>query len=337
MSLGRAQVRLRRAWTAARAAIGRPAVRAAVRNAPPGLFHVVVPPRVLDTYDETVHGIVETLFHLGRRAVVHCVARMESVGPLRPCDRVLVFGAHRFEPWRPPPGVLLIGVNVEHYPPGWRPDGASASHMEKTQRFLAACDLRLESNECLFERSAEIGWPAAGVLPFAATSRFVLPPLPAEAPLHDVAFLGRISTLRRRVALAELAGQFRLAPTHVAWGRRRVEFLRSAAIQLNLHQGDEPVLEGHRFALAFGASAFLLSEPLPPNAPFIAGVHFVEAPLADWPDVIRHWLARPEERRAIAEAGARHFRARYTLATALERLLPVLDGAAERGISAVAE
>jgi len=336
MSLGRAGTRLRRAWVAARAAIGRPAVRAAVRSAPPGLFHVVVPPRVLDTYEETVDGIVETLGQLGRQAVVHCVARMESVGPLRPCDRVLVFGAHRYEPWRPPPGVLLIGVNVEQYPPGWRPDAASASHMEKTQRFLAACDVRLESNECLFERSIEFGRPAAGVLPFAATPRFVLPQIPSATPPWEIAFLGRVGSGRRRAALADLARQFRLLPSHVAWGRRRAEFLRSAAMQLNLHQGDQPALEGHRFALAFGAGAFLLSEPIPPSAPFVAGVHFVEAPLAEWPDVIRHWLSRPEERRAIAEAGARHFRARYTLATALERLLPVLDGASERGLAAVA-
>ena len=59
-------------------------------------------------------------------------------------------------------------------------------------------------------------------------------------------------------------------------------------------------------------------EPLPQSAPFKAGVHYASAPLAEWPDAIRHWLARPEERRAI------------------ERLLPALDAAATLGASAMA-
>ena len=322
----------RRSWLRLRALARRPAVLAAARRAAPGLFHVVVPPRVLDTYEETAEGIADALRALGREAVVQCVDRLEQVRPLRPRDRVLVYGVHRFEPWRPPAGVMLIGVNVEQYPEDWSPSGSSgagggaaAVHMAKCDRFLAGCDLLLECNECLLAESTRRGRPAAGVLPFGWTPRLDAGLPPRSDPLFDVAFLGRPGEGRRREALDRLAREFRLAPSTVAWGRARGEFLRRASIQLNLHQGEQPVLEGHRFALCLANGAFVLSEPLPPGAPFRAGVHHAEAPLAAFPAAIREWLARPDDRRRIAQEGRRFFREEYTLERALARLLPVLD------------
>jgi hypothetical protein len=321
----RVRVKWRRNWLKARAWLGRPAVLAAARRSAPGLYHVVVPPRVLDTYEETVHGIADALRAHSRDAVVHCVDRMEQVAPLRAGDRVLVFGAHRYAPWRPPPGVLLIGVNVEQYPAGWTPGGSGGEHMAKTDRFLAGCDVLLECNECLLEESARLGRPAAGVLSFAWTPRLDhgLPPL--DDPPYDVAFLGRPGEGRRKEALERLAREFKLAPTTVAWGRARGEFLRRARIQINLHQGEKPVLEGHRFALCLANGAFVLSEPLPPAAPFRAGVHYAEASLADFPVAIRHYLSHPADRQRIAADGRRYFREEYTLERAVGRLLPVID------------
>jgi hypothetical protein len=108
-------------------------------------------------------------------------------------------------------------------------------------------------------------------------------------------------------------------------GRARGEFLRSATIQLNVHQSEKPVLEGHRFAVALANGAFLLSEPLPPGAPFEAGVHYAAAKDADLPDAIRWWLARPEERRASRSRAGSSLREQYTFERALAKLLPLLD------------
>lgn len=326
--LERLRVKWRRHWLALREAWRRPAVLAAARRAAPGMHRIVVPPRVLDTYEETAHGIADGFVALGREAVVECVEALHRLAPLKPGDRVVVFGAHRYEPWQPPPGVLLVGVNVEQYPSDWTPTGTSVALMAKTDRFLAGCDLLLECNECLLAESARRGRPAAGVLPFAWTPRFEsgLPPL-AEPPF-DLAFLGRPAEGRRAQALRELGRRFRLAPTTVAWGRARGEFLRCARIQLNLHQGDLPALESHRFALCLANGAFVLSEPLPAEAPFRAGVHHVEAPLAEWGDAIAHWLERPTERARIAAAGQRFLREEYAFPPALARLLPLLDAAA---------
>ncbi len=328
MAFQRTRVKWRRHWLALRAAMRRPAIAAAARRAAPGMHRIVVPPRVLDTYEETAGGIADGFRALGRDAVVECVERLEQLAPQKPGDRVLVFGAHRYEPWQPAAGVLLVGVNVEQYPPDWTPHGTSVVHMAKTDRFLAGCHLLLECNECLLEESARLGRPAAGVLPFAYTPRFDAGLAPLARPRFEIAFLGRPGEGRRKEALARLGARFKLAPATVAWGRARGEFLRSAPIQLNLHQGEAAVLESHRFALCLANGAFVLSEPLPPSAPFRAGVHYAAAPLAEWDAAIASWLARPDERARIAAEGRRFLREEYAYPQALARLLPVLDAAA---------
>jgi hypothetical protein len=325
VALDRFKMKWRRNALSLRAWLARPAARAVARRAAPGLIHVVVPPRVLDTYEETLDGIAEGLRKLGRAAVVDCVRNLGQIAPLRPRDVVLVYGTHRYPAWRPPAGVLLVGVNVEQYPDDWTPTGTSVDLMAKSDAFLAGCDVVLECNEALLLESERLGRKAAGVLPFAFTPRFDagLPPL-AEPP-YDIAFLGRPGDGRRREALARFAKSFKLAPSTVAWGRRRAEFLRSAKIQLNLHQGEKPVVEGHRFALCYANGAFLLSEPLPPGPPFRAGVHHAEAPLAQMEEAIRAWLAKPGERARIAAEGRRFFRDEYTFPNVLAKLLPIFE------------
>jgi hypothetical protein len=325
VDLDRLRVKWRRNTLTLRAWLGRRAARAVARKSAPGLVHVVVPPRVLDTYEETVDGIAEGLRELGRNAVVDCVQRLDEIGPLRPRDVVLVYGTHRFAPWHAPAGVLLVGVNVEQYPDDWTPQGTTVDLMAKSDRFLACCDVVLECNEGLLLESERLGRKAAGVLPFAWTPRFDAGLAPLADPPYDIAFLGRPGDGRRKDALAKLAREFRLAPSTVAWGRRRGEFLRCAKIQLNLHQSDKPVIEGHRFALCYANGAFLLTEPLPPGPPFKDGVHHAETTLAGMGDAIRHWLAHPAERARIAAEGRRFFREEYGFPRALARLLPVFD------------
>ena len=319
------RVKLRRNLLQLRARLVRPAVLRAARAAAPGLFHVVVPPRVLDTFEETVEGIADALRILGRAAVVQCVDHLDELGPLKPGDVVLVYGTHRYDPWTPPPGVVLAGVNVEQYPDGWTPQGTAVPMMQKSDRFLAGCHVVLECNEALALEAARLGRTPAGVLPFAYTRRFESGLAPLADPPFDVAFLGRPGEGRRKTALERFAKRFKLAPATVAWGRGRGEFLRRAKIQLNLHQSEKPVVEGHRLALAYANGAFLLSEPLPPGTPFRAGVHHAEAPLAQMEEAIAAWLARPEERAKIAAEGQRFFRHDYDMTHAVERLLPLFD------------
>jgi hypothetical protein len=317
------RVKLRRNLLQLRARMSRPAVLRAARAAAPGLFHVVVPPRVLDTFEETVEGIADSLRELGRAAVVQCVDHLDELGPLKPRDVVLVYGTHRYDPWTPPAGVVLAGVNVEQYPDDWTPHGTLVPMMQKSDRFLAGCHVVLECNEALALEATRLGRKPAGVLPFGYTPRFESRLAPLADPPFDVAFLGRPGEGRRKEALAKLARRFRVAPATVAWGRRRGEFLRSARIQLNLHQSEKPVVEGHRLALAYANGAFLLTEPLPPGPPFRAGVHHAEAPLAQMEEAIASWLSRPDERARIAAEGRRFFHDDYDMTRAVERLLPL--------------
>lgn len=308
-------------------------LRALTANA--GFHHVVVPMRVLETYQEMARSVAEVLRKLHRGATVHFVSRLEQVGPLKTGDRVIVYGVHRFGSFEPRPGVLYVGVNVEQYPPDWTPEGTEDRLVQKADAFLSRCQIIVDCNECLFQESARLGRPAQGILPFGYTERLDSGREHPADPPYDLAFLGRLGDGRRHDAMHKLAREFSVAPVHRAWGRRRFRFLQSAKIQLDLHQHEKPCLAGHRFALALANGSFLLSEPLPPGAPFQAGVHFVEARLPDFPEAIRHYLLHAEERQKIACAGRNFFRHHYRLDDAVRRLLPILDEAAAKRVASV--
>jgi spore maturation protein CgeB len=88
------------------------------------------------------------------------------------------------------------------------------------------------------------------------------------------------------------------------WGMTRTVLLNRTRILLNFAR-QPGQLSGQRLILGMGNKTLVVSEPLWKPAPFVPGEHFVQAPLDDLPDVIRHYLAHVDERRRIAEQGHR--------------------------------
>lgn len=294
-----------------------------IRAAEGGTIHFVVPTRLLDTFEELAEGAAATVRSQGLSSRVQYVPQWRDIRHT-PGDTLVVFGGYRFDRVEPPADVLLVGLNSEQFEPGWTPFSTP------NDRFLACCDVVLAVNECLLEECHRLGEPAEAVLPFGYTPTYE-GPRSAIRPLYDIAFLGRVGPDGRRDRmLRELGRKFRLHPETRAFGSARFQFLAEARIQLSLHQYDKPMLPAHRFALCFANETFLLSEPLPPAAPFQPGVHFAEAREEDLPDAIARYLDDDVGRQTIARQGQQFFRDHYRLDRAVLALLPRLRARPER-------
>jgi hypothetical protein len=116
----------------------------------------------------------------------------------------------------------------------------------------------------------------------------------------DVLFIGNL-TPRREKLLREI--QFHFPVTVIsAYGIEMAGWLNRAKIVLNLH-ADEFLDTETRVFEALGCRAFLLSEALSSEIPFISR-ELVEAQgLSDLTDKIGYYLQHPQEREAVAEAG----------------------------------
>lgn len=128
----------------------------------------------------------------------------------------------------------------------------------------------------------------------------------------DVLFLGETRPGRRRRLLKRLRdsgidvtvrGSWHKSEKGL-WGEDRVQFLNRTKIIVHLQRYPGKTA-GKRFVLALANGAMVVSEPSYRPDPFVNGVHYVEAPIDQMPDVIRHYLAHPEERDRIALAGHR--------------------------------
>lgn len=147
----------------------------------------------------------------------------------------------------------------------------------------------------------------------------------------DVLFLGTMQVPRRRRLVAELGE----AGVHVrtegswhdgaAWGDERTRLLNRTKILLNLprHPGE---FSGLRLILGMGNGAMLVSEPMGGSEPYVPGRHYVEAPVAEMPAIIRHYLARPDERRRITAEAHRFVTAELTMRRSVERILALVAG-----------
>jgi glycosyltransferase involved in cell wall biosynthesis len=79
--------------------------------------------------------------------------------------------------------------------------------------------------------------------------------------------------------------------------------------------------------MALANRCFILSEPLPDEAPYKAGVHYAAASADEMGDAIAHYLAYPEQMRRIADQGHRFFRDEYPLAEYTARLCATMEAA----------
>ena len=141
----------------------------------------------------------------------------------------------------------------------------------------------------------------------------------------DVLFVGLESEHRRRW-MDHLAAQGVSVHWPQVWGDAYVEALNRAKIVLNLHTLPTPNTE-LRLCEAMACGCFVVSEPVTRPPRFVDGEHYVETTWDDAAETIRAWLARPDDRAAIARRAqayvAEHFTARHVLADLLALLAEV--------------
>ncbi len=145
----------------------------------------------------------------------------------------------------------------------------------------------------------------------------------------DALFLGDLNVPRRRRAVRQLRRAGLEVATYGAWSRRglwedeREQVLCRTKVMLNLsrYPGD---LAGSRLLLAMRHGAAVVSEPVYRPDPYVPGVHYVEATLAEMPDAVRGLVEDGARRRELIEAG-RERCLRYTERDAVARLLEAVD------------
>jgi hypothetical protein len=133
---------------------------------------------------------------------------------------------------------------------------------------------------------------------FDETVQYKLPSIDKDI---DVLFVGSILP-RRRMWLDRLKKRHGIVETK-AFGRDMTSLFNRAKIILNIHAEDYPDTETRVFE-ALGCGAFLLTEKLADNNPFVSGEHLVEVNDLDaMNDAIDYYLEHEVERDIIARRG----------------------------------
>lgn len=120
----------------------------------------------------------------------------------------------------------------------------------------------------------------------------------------DILFVGNI-TERRRKIINELKSKFNIIESQSAYGMDMNLLLNKAKVVLNIHAEEFLDTETRVFE-TLGSGAFLISETLASENPFIAGKHYVEAEIGNVEAMIKkieYYLAHEEERNKIALEG----------------------------------
>ena len=149
----------------------------------------------------------------------------------------------------------------------------------------------------------------------------------------DVLFLGALVPRRKRllrrlerrgVKLRKMGSWFDPA----CWGENRTRLLNRTRIFLNIarYPGELP---GLRLILGMANKALVVSEPIHDPGPYIPGRHYVSCTLEEMPEVIRHYLANPDERDRIAAEGHRLVTEEVTLERSARRILGLIDAEME--------
>ncbi|MCW5982420.1 MAG: glycosyltransferase family 1 protein [Bryobacteraceae bacterium] len=145
----------------------------------------------------------------------------------------------------------------------------------------------------------------------------------------DAIFLGEWRIMRRRRLIAQLqrngvdvkaCGDWG-NPEY--WGDNRTRLVNRSRIFLNIHRFPGE-LSGARMILGMANRSLVVSEPMYDPAPFVPGEHFVSASIEDMPKVIQYYLARREEREAIADAGHRFVTQELTMERSIQKLVQLV-------------
>jgi hypothetical protein len=165
----------------------------------------------------------------------------------------------------------------------------------------------------------------AEAVPFGYSATVAGPITPPDLGRRDLNFvsLGRLhSRIARRRSIVELwrAEEPSLTVLDGVWGEERGDLLRRSKVVLNVARtpGD---FVGNRLVLAIAAGAVVVSEPMTDPFPFVAGVHFVEAPLEGLLDAARELHADEPRRQSIANAGQALLTGELSMVRCLSRTL----------------
>lgn len=217
-------------------------------------------------------------------------------------DGVIVVGTafHRWVPFRP--GQFRVGIQGEQLP---LPGDSDWSLLRNKKRFDAISryyDLVVE-------------WQPSNYIHTSCRSPRIYLPHGAPEPSGlsrsdkwDAVFLGNpYGGDRRRIPMLEaLAKACQLCPVREAWQDEKYQILNSSKICLNIHQFSSACFEAPRFFELLVEGVFLLSEKVDNSFPFVEGRDYVS--FVDQDDMlakVHHYLAKPQERIAIAESGRR--------------------------------
>jgi glycosyltransferase involved in cell wall biosynthesis len=167
----------------------------------------------------------------------------------------------------------------------------------------------------------------ARVVPFGYQERFAGSLVPSTVAREiDVVSIGSgLDWASRRAwgteaTLDALGPRLKVAKPDRAWGDERHALLSTARVMLDVHRIPGNFV-GLRLLLALAAGVALVTEPLDDPRPFVPGVHYVEAPLAELPDAIRALLADEPARRRIVDAGQTFISTDLTMERSLAAVL----------------
>ena len=139
----------------------------------------------------------------------------------------------------------------------------------------------------------------------------------------DVLFVGS-PMARRDAILDELANHVSLTRTK-AFGADMRRLYNRAKVVLNLHSTEYLDTETRVFEV-LGCGAFLLTETLASESPFRSGEHLVEADgVEELIEKARYYVARDDEREAIAQAGLDFVSREHTYEARARQIVEVIE------------
>jgi hypothetical protein len=148
----------------------------------------------------------------------------------------------------------------------------------------------------------------------------------------DVLWIGTRRTRRRSRLLDQVIGQLNELGKHTVvidgvnhppvYGQERARLLRRAKITLNLLPTWYDSALAYRWPLAAASRSLLVTEESLPHAPeYLAGEHYVAAPVSSLVETICYYLDHPEERTAIVEKAYQAAIGSHTILNSVQQIM----------------